>query len=101
MLFEFLGGFPSFYCRWYHGRLGRQVAEDRLRTAGETGSYLVRESERNKGSYVLSYLGKNGLTHFKYVFICSRGCTFFVLASLSMLTISFVLNEVLVAIFTL
>lgn len=53
--------------RWYHGRLGRQVAEDRLRTAGETGSYLVRESERNKGSYVLSYLGKNGLTHFKYV----------------------------------
>ncbi|XP_034325355.1 ras GTPase-activating protein 1 isoform X2 [Magallana gigas] len=56
--------------QWYHGRLGRQVAEDRLRTAGETGSYLVRESERNKGSYVLSYLGKNGLTHFKISAIC-------------------------------
>ncbi|KAK3098387.1 hypothetical protein FSP39_019002 [Pinctada imbricata] len=55
---------------WYHGRLGRQPAEDRLRTAGEIGSYLVRESERNKGSYVLSYLGKNGLNHFKISAIC-------------------------------
>ncbi|XP_052099193.1 ras GTPase-activating protein 1-like [Mytilus californianus] len=56
--------------RWYHGCLGRQKAEERLRTAGEVGCYLVRESESNKGSYVLSYLGKNGMTHFKISAYC-------------------------------
>ncbi|XP_021354731.1 ras GTPase-activating protein 1-like [Mizuhopecten yessoensis] len=56
--------------QWYHGRLGRQTAEERLRSAGEIGSYLVRESESKSGSYVLSYLGKNGLTHFRISAIC-------------------------------
>ena len=41
-----------------------------MRKAGEVGSYLVRESESNKGSYVLSYLGQNGMTHFKISAIC-------------------------------
>lgn len=59
----------DIYFRWYHGCLGRQKAEERLRTAGELGSYLVRESESAKGSYVLSYLGKQGMTHFKLVFV--------------------------------
>ena len=57
--------YVSIKFSWYSGCLGRQKAEERLRKAGEVGSYLVRESESNKGSYVLSYLGLNGMTHFK------------------------------------
>lgn len=29
--------------------------------------HLVRESDRKPGSYVLSYLGKTGINHFRYV----------------------------------
>ena len=29
-------------------------------------SYLVRESDRKPGSYVLSYFGKTGINHFRY-----------------------------------
>lgn len=56
---------------WYHGRLDRYSSEQRLRNAGKLGSYLVRESDRKPGSYVLSYLGRTGINHFRYVFgIC-------------------------------
>lgn len=57
------------------------MVEDRLRIVGETGSYLVRESERNKGFYVFFYLGKNGFIYFKYVFISFGGCIYLVLVS--------------------
>nr|XP_054755714.1 ras GTPase-activating protein 1-like [Lytechinus pictus] len=50
---------------WYHGCLDRQSAEMRLHAAEKPGSYLVRESERRPGSYVLSYLGQKGINHFK------------------------------------
>lgn len=49
----------------FHGRLDRQAAEDRLGQAGQPGSFLLRESERKSGSYVLSYLGRNGINHFR------------------------------------
>ena len=29
------------------------------------GSYLIRESERKPGSYLLTYLGKTGINHFR------------------------------------
>ena len=45
-----------FFSRWYHGCLDRQTAETRLQQQNKTGSYLIRESERKPGSYVLSYL---------------------------------------------
>ncbi|KAK3861358.1 hypothetical protein Pcinc_032675 [Petrolisthes cinctipes] len=52
---------------WYHGRLDRAQSEDRLRLFGKLGSYLVRESDRRPGSYVLSYLGRSGVSHFNYL----------------------------------
>lgn len=52
---------------WYHGRLDRYSSEQRLRNAGKLGSYLVRESDRKPGSYVLSYLGRTGINHFRLV----------------------------------
>ena len=56
--------------RWYHGRLDRLGAEERLRAfrsdaGAHLGAYLVRESDRKPGSYVLSYLGKTGINHFR------------------------------------
>ncbi|GAB1609426.1 ras GTPase-activating protein 1-like [Argonauta hians] len=55
---------------WYHGSLDRRTAEERLRKAGLVGSYLVRESQSKPGSYVLSYLGKTGLNHFRISYLC-------------------------------
>lgn len=50
---------------WYQGRLDRYSAEMRLRNDNKLGSYLVRESDRKPGSYVLSYLGRTGINHFR------------------------------------
>lgn len=68
---------------WYNGRLDRYSAELRLKAAYKMGSYLgkflvyvflshfkffsfsVRESDRKPGSYVLSFLGKTGINHFR------------------------------------
>lgn len=55
---------------WYHGRLDRYSAESRLRGCGKLGSYLVRESDRKPGSYVLSYLGRTGINHFRITAVC-------------------------------
>jgi len=57
---------------WYHGRLDRLGAEERLRTSlpNNIGAYLVRESDRKPGSYVLSYLGKTGINHFRITAVC-------------------------------
>ena len=62
-----LSGGITWRCvvRWYHGRLERATAEDRLRHACEAGSYLIRESDRKPGSYVLSFLGVTGINHFR------------------------------------
>ena len=57
----------SSVCRWYHGRLDRNVSEDRLRQAKQLGSYLIRESDRKPGSYVLSFFGQKGMNHFRSV----------------------------------
>ena len=56
--------------RWYHGRLDRFQSEERLRNTERNGSYLVRESDRKPGSYVLSYLGKTGINHFRVTAVC-------------------------------
>lgn len=56
--------------QWYHGRLDRYQAEERLWEASKLGSYLVRESDRKPGSYVLSYLGRTGINHFRITAVC-------------------------------
>lgn len=55
----------NFVDRWYHGRLDRQGSEERLRNFGKCGAYLIRESDRKPGSYVLSFLGRTGVNHFR------------------------------------
>lgn len=49
----------------FHGRLDRQTAEERLSQKGQSGSFLLRESERKSGSFVLSYYGNSGINHFR------------------------------------
>ena len=46
--------------------MDRMTAELRLNGA-RVGSYLIRESERKPGSYVLSYFGIKGFQHFRLV----------------------------------
>ncbi|CAK8676614.1 unnamed protein product [Clavelina lepadiformis] len=61
---------PPQQC-WYHGKLDRRIAEERLLEVNVPGCFLVRESERKSGSYVLSFLSENsGTTHFRIVSVC-------------------------------
>ena len=48
----------SLFSRWYHGRLDRIGAEERVRShrgsdGTNLGSYLVRESDRKPGIYLI------------------------------------------------
>ncbi|KPM07554.1 ras GTPase-activating protein 1-like protein [Sarcoptes scabiei] len=56
--------------QWYHGRLDRKASEQRLIRSNQASSYLIRESDRKPGSYVLSFLGRTGLNHFRITAIC-------------------------------
>lgn len=56
--------------QWYHGRLDRKESESRLHSTGLLSSYLIRESDRKPGSYVLSFLGRTGVNHFRITAIC-------------------------------
>uniref|UniRef100_A0A669E8C8 Ras GTPase-activating protein 1 n=1 Tax=Oreochromis niloticus TaxID=8128 RepID=A0A669E8C8_ORENI len=67
------GQFPYclFSLRWYHGKLDRTIAEERLRQARNPGSYLIRESDRRPGSFVLSFLSMtNVVNHFRIIAMC-------------------------------
>ena len=50
-------------CRWYHGRINRQMACERLELVGEPGGYLVRESVAQPGDYAISFLSRMGHVH--------------------------------------
>lgn len=50
---------------YFHGKLDRRTAEERLNAEDTVGSYLLRESDRKSGSYVLSYYGRAGTNHFQ------------------------------------
>lgn len=56
--------------RWYHGKLDRTLAEERLMEDGREGAYLVRESDRKPGTFSISFLGKNGMSHFRITALC-------------------------------
>uniref|UniRef100_A0A8C7CT97 Ras GTPase-activating protein 1 n=1 Tax=Oncorhynchus kisutch TaxID=8019 RepID=A0A8C7CT97_ONCKI len=56
---------------WYHGKLDRTIAEERLRQAKTPGSYLIRESDRRPGSFVLSFLSLTSVVnHFRIIAMC-------------------------------
>jgi len=50
---------------WYHGSLKRQECENVLRTHGEDGQYLVRNSESKPGDFSLSMKAPDRMKHFK------------------------------------
>uniref|UniRef100_A0AAR2KVA2 RAS p21 protein activator 1 n=2 Tax=Pygocentrus nattereri TaxID=42514 RepID=A0AAR2KVA2_PYGNA len=57
--------------QWYHGKLDRTIAEERLRQAQTPGSYLIRESGRRPGSFVLSFLSMTStVNHFRIIAMC-------------------------------
>lgn len=56
--------------QWYHGRLDRKTSESRLLRSSLDSAYLIRESDRKPGSYVLSFLGQTGINHFRITAIC-------------------------------
>ncbi|KAM6965604.1 ras GTPase-activating protein 1 [Aplochiton taeniatus] len=57
--------------QWYHGKLDRTIAEERLRQARDPGSYLIRESDRRPGSFVLSFLSMTSVVnHFRIIAMC-------------------------------
>uniref|UniRef100_A0A673WW45 RAS p21 protein activator 1 n=1 Tax=Salmo trutta TaxID=8032 RepID=A0A673WW45_SALTR len=71
-LFVLTVAFPPCLCvRWYHGKLDRTIAEERLRQARTPGSYLIRESDRRPGSFVLSFLSMTSVVnHFRIIAMC-------------------------------
>lgn len=50
-------------CRWYHNSLTGREAETLLLAKGQAGSYLVRASVHNPGSYVLSARVEERVSH--------------------------------------
>ncbi|KAG9353577.1 hypothetical protein JZ751_011696 [Albula glossodonta] len=65
------GRTDSVLPRWYHGKLDRTIAEERLRQARTPGSYLIRESDRRPGSFVLSFLSMTSMVnHFRIIAMC-------------------------------
>lgn len=57
--------------QWYHGKLDRMIAEERLHQVRAAGSYLIRESDRRPGSFVLSFLSMtNTVSHFRIIAMC-------------------------------
>uniref|UniRef100_A0A8C3UJ99 Ras GTPase-activating protein 1 n=1 Tax=Catharus ustulatus TaxID=91951 RepID=A0A8C3UJ99_CATUS len=56
--------------QWYHGKLDRTIAEERLWQVEKPGSYLIRESDRRPGSFVLSFLSKTSVNHFRIIAMC-------------------------------
>lgn len=49
--------------RWYHGQLTAKEAEKMMLENGKNGSFLVRESQRQPGDFVLSVRTRDRVTH--------------------------------------
>jgi tyrosine-protein phosphatase non-receptor type 11 len=49
--------------RWYHGQLTAKEAEKIMLDNGKNGSFLVRESQRQPGDFVLSVRTRDRVTH--------------------------------------
>lgn len=55
--------------RWFHGHLTAKEAQNLLLEKGKNGSFLVRESVRQPGSYVLSVVTGDCVSH---ILICRK-----------------------------
>uniref|UniRef100_A0A8D0GN45 Ras GTPase-activating protein 1 n=1 Tax=Sphenodon punctatus TaxID=8508 RepID=A0A8D0GN45_SPHPU len=65
------GGLSTVDEVWTAPHLAQTIAEERLRQAGKPGSYLIRESDRRPGSFVLSFLSKTSVVnHFRIIAMC-------------------------------
>lgn len=58
---------PPFYGAEYHGSISREVSDRMLAAAGE-GSYLVRESQRARGTYTLCLRFDDATKNYKLYF---------------------------------
>lgn len=56
-----VGGVP---CRWFHGKISRELAELQLKTAS-CDSFLLRESENRAGGFSLSLSHAGAVRHFR------------------------------------
>ena len=45
---------PCPLCRWYSGRISRQLAEEILMKRNHQGAFLIRESESSPGEFSVS-----------------------------------------------
>ena len=54
----------SLCSRWYHGKISREAAEQRLKTLAYD-AFLVRESENRIGQFSLSLRNNNVVKHFR------------------------------------
>lgn len=45
---------PPSRCRWYSGRISRQLAEEILMKRNHLGAFLIRESESSPGEFSVS-----------------------------------------------
>ncbi|CAF0825732.1 unnamed protein product [Didymodactylos carnosus] len=50
---------------WYYGMIGREDTEKLLKTYGNDGDFLIRDSERRTGNYSLSLKADNRIRHFR------------------------------------
>ncbi|VDL88910.1 unnamed protein product [Schistocephalus solidus] len=57
------------FSRWFHGHLTAKEAQNLLLEKGKNGSFLVRESVRQPGSYVLSVVTGDFVSH---ILICRK-----------------------------
>ena len=56
----------SIFCyRFYHGKLDRQKAENRLHSSEKSKCYLVRQSDAHPAIYCISFKGQFGIKHFR------------------------------------
>ncbi|NXX92528.1 GRAP protein, partial [Centropus bengalensis] len=56
---------PGAPCRWYVGRISRQVAEERLLKLRHLGAFLIRDSESSPGEFSISVNYGQHVQHFK------------------------------------
>uniref|UniRef100_A0A915HQZ5 SH2 domain-containing protein n=1 Tax=Romanomermis culicivorax TaxID=13658 RepID=A0A915HQZ5_ROMCU len=58
---------------WYHGRLSKNDSEEILRATNKIGSFLIRDSESQKNTYVLSFMKSlDDVKHFRILKICGE-----------------------------
>eukprot|EP00042_Codosiga_hollandica_P022916 m.87500 g.87500 ORF g.87500 m.87500 type:complete len:127 (-) comp50979_c0_seq1:401-781(-) len=58
---------------YYHGRISRDEAVDRLTRQGRDGSFLLRMSETQDGVYTISVMQGQAVRHIRVINVAGRG----------------------------